>query len=1706
MSRQQDILLVPDQYPPPIHSLHSSSSPFIKCNYDFSNPFSSVLVPTKESAFNPCFLAALLIASSVFFFLFGLLQLLILKRKKFHGHLRVKSVGLHQLFRVLLVFAQATLQLVVFAKLYQDDDHYGFFNISTLAFLIPSLVLYFTILPLHVIEVHKSIWQVASLLIYWLVASVLQFTVLYQDKFTNYPVAAKLPNHQNDDSSLISTIEVLLFANAVIISISETFFWSRAHEFTHDLQLNNVNVHSLHLANVFGKINYNNLNPLINKTYSENTIEFKDLPELTPDLNSEYSLAILGKYWLKQLTKPKPNIFSALFHGFSLQLLVTLVLEVLQIVANFAQPQLLKVFMNFFLDNAATEGSGDDYTNDKQILRGVLIALSMTAVSFASIILWNEYINRMYAISYRIRQGLTVLVYEKALKLSNAARNKRNIGDIVNLVSVDVSRVEYAISKLQSFVSAPLQFVLCLLSLVSLLGVSSFSGLLVIAFALPVNLYTIKRIEKLYDQNMKFKDMRTKTINEVLNSIKSIKLYSWESPMERKISDIRNDKELTVMKKIGIVDAVLSFSWNCVPYFVSCATFAVFTLLAGKKLTSDLIFPSLALFNLLGDPLFEIPDVISTFVEAKVSIVRLTKFLTDEELDENLVLELQEQLKKGQDAVVIANATFLRAAKKTAAAAAAQNNKQAKNNKISGTNDNHSANDQETAANTDEESAIESSATDSPQVALLNINFVARKGALTCIVGGVGSGKSTFLHSILGQLPVISASNFSSSNDQNQVQSQPTLRINGKIAYCPQQPWIMNASIKKNIIFGHKYDPEFFERTIEACELKLDFEILPDGEETQVGEKGISLSGGQKARISLARAVYARADIYLLDDVLSAVDAHVSKNIIEKVLLKKTGVLSSKTLILSTNHIHVLEEADSIYVLDHGKIDEKGTYDELLRANGEFAKLIQEFGNSDTAEKPQQESEGETTDAASAAASADSRKKDNDDQSSKSDNAVIEYIEDGSTDPANVDGAPLTRVASNFTVRRASVASFNHPFDPNANEKSDKTKTGQSKEVSKKGKVTWSTYARYARSAKWHNVIITVLAIITAGFADLSGKLWLKHWADLNDQDSNNNAESGSSTTSSPLFLIIVYTSLGVLSGFAVLLKGFSFWYCSAINASKKVHSELVKSILSSPMSFFETTPTGRILNRFSEDVSRLDERFPHSLSFFGTTLVSAFFSLGLVAVTLPVTIVFIFALSVVYYYVQSYYIAASRESKRFSSVTRSPVYSHIQETLTGIDTIRAFKQDERFKFINKTNLDYSATAGISQIWMTRWLNFRLKSMGTVFLLLVTLASVFTLATKHPLGTGIVGLLVTYSLQVMDTLNWLVRMSVEVETNAVAVERIFEYCDLSSEKPYIIEDNRPPVQWPTKGAIKFDNYTTRYRPEADPVLHSVSFEVKPREKIGIVGRTGAGKSTLTLALFRIIEASEGAIFIDDVDCSKIGLYDLRSKLNIIPQDSQAFEGTVRQNLDPFDNHKDEELWKALEMAHLKEHVLSMKDEKKKKKKSKDSHGNQEAGETEAEDDGDEEGENEEDGSEDNAEEVSEGPGSGKGLYAKVNEGGSNLSAGQKQLLCLARALLNPSKILLLDEATAAVDVKTDKIVQETIRSEFNDRTILTIAHRIDTILDNDKILVLDKGQVKEFDSPDNLLADKNSLFYGLCERGGYLKKATTSAAAATDSS
>ena len=1178
-------------------------------------------------------------------------------------------------------------------------------------------------------------------------------------------------------------------------------------------------------ADIFSVLTFSWMTPLMKYGYKEYLTQ-DDLWNLRRGDTTKVTGDTLEQMWADELEKKRPSLWIALFRGFGGPYFWGSLIKTLSDILSFVQPQLLRLLISF----VDSYRSGNP--QPQPVIRGAAISLAMFAVSVAQSALLHQYFQRAFETGMRVKSSLISMIYAKSMKLSNEGRASKSTGDIVNYMAVDTQRLQDLTQFGQMLWSAPFQIVLCMLSLYQLVGLSMFAGVAAMLLMVPINGLIARIMKNLQKKQMKNKDARTRLMTEILNNMKSIKLYAWSQAFMNKLNFIRNEQELKTLRKIGASQAFANFTWSTTPFLVSCSTFAVFVFTRDEPLTTELVFPALTLFNLLGFPLAVLPMVITSIIEATVAVGRLTSFFTAEELQIDAVQAKDAAANDGDESVRVWDATFTWDRKEG-------------------------------------------------QHCLEDINFVARKAELSCIVGRVGAGKSSFLEAILGNIWKIHGE----------------VVVHGRTAYVAQQAWVMNASLKENIVFGHRWDPQFYERTINACALTEDLKTLPDGDQTEVGERGISLSGGQKARVTLARAVYARADVYLLDDCLSAVDQHVGRHLIENVLGSK-GLLAGKTRILATNSIPVLFEADFVTLIRDGKVLEKGTFEQLIAMKGEVANLIRTANNEDEQETPSPSLEDSTE-----STSLESEDSNTVFGTGTGDLTMEEKDQEGVVQLAPIRAnAGTGRRASNNTLRRASTASFRGPHRKVTDEEGDGVKSKQSKEFSEQGKVNWNVYLEYAKTSNLIAVCIYLTTLIAAQTAQIGGSLWLKQWSEVN-QRYGGNPQVGK--------YIGIYFAFGIGGAGLVVIQTLILWIFCSIEASRKLHERMAYAIFRSPMSFFETTPSGRILNRFSSDIYRVDEVLSRTFNMLFVNSARAFYTLILIAASTPVFVALIIPLAAIYLYIQRYYLRTSRELKRLDSTSRSPIYAHFQESLGGITTIRAYRQQDRFALENEWRVDANLRAYFPSIHANRWLAIRLEFIGSFIILAAASFAIISVATGSGLSAGLVGLSMSYALQITTSLNWIVRQTVEVETNIVSVERVLEYARLPSEAPDIISKHRPKISWPGQGAVDFHNYSARYRPGLDLVLKNINIHIKSHEKIGVVGRTGAGKSSLTLALFRIIEPVSGNISIDDLNTSTVGLFDLRGRLAIIPQDAALFEGTIRDNLDPGHVHDDTELWSVL---------------------------------------------------------------------------------------------------------------------------------------------------------------------------------------------------
>ncbi|XP_056662176.1 multidrug resistance-associated protein 1 isoform X2 [Monodelphis domestica] len=1231
------------------------------------------------------------------------------------------------------------------------------------------------------------------------------------------------------------------------------------------------------------------------------------------DVNEEVEALILKPTQRER----KPSLFKVLYKTFGPYFLMSFLFKALHDLMMFAGPEILKLLINFVNDNQAPDWQGYFYT-----------ALLFVSACLQTLVL-HQYFHICFVSGMRIKTAVIGAIYRKALVITNSARKSSTVGEIVNLMSVDAQRFMDLATYINMIWSAPLQVILALYLLWLNLGPSVFAGVAVMILMVPLNAVMAMKTKTYQVAHMKSKDNRIKLMNEILNGIKVLKLYAWELAFKEKVLEIRQE-ELKVLKKSAYLAAVGTFTWVCTPFLVALSTFAVYvTVDKNNVLDAQKAFVSLALFNILRFPLNILPMVISSIVQASVSLKRLRIFLSHEELEPESIV--RKPIKDGGgDSIIVKNATFTW------------------------------------------------SRSDPPT--LNGITFTVPQGALVAVLGQVGCGKSSLLSALLAEMDKI----------------EGHVSIKGSVAYVPQQAWIQNASLRENVLFGRQPQERFYKTVIESCALLPDLEILPSGDRTEIGEKGVNLSGGQKQRVSLARAVYCDSDVYLFDDPLSAVDAHVGKHIFEKVIGPQ-GILKNKTRILVTHSISYLSQVDVIIVMSDGKISEMGSHQELLDRDGAFAEFLRTYANAE------QNMEDEGTNGPVV--------------------KEVKQMENGVL-ISETAGKQLKRQLSNSSSYSTEPGKHNSTADMQKSEaqkdawklmEADKAKTGQ---------VKLSVYWDYMKAIGLFISFLSIFLFICNHVASLASNYWLSLWTDdpvVNGTQQHTNVR------------LSVYGALGISQGLAV------FGYSMAVSiggifASRRLHLDLLHNVLRSPMSFFERTPSGNLVNRFSKEMDTVDSMIPQIIKMFMGSLFNVIGACIIILLATPIAAIIIPPLGLIYFFVQRFYVASSRQLKRLESVSRSPVYSHFNETLLGVSVIRAFEEQQRFIRQSDLKVDENQKAYYPSIVANRWLAVRLECVGNC---IVLFAALFSVISRHSLSPGLVGLSVSYSLQVTTYLNWLVRMSSEMETNIVAVERLKEYSETEKEAPWCIEEAAPPTNWPQQGRVEFRDFSLRYREDLDLVLKHVNVTIEGGEKVGIVGRTGAGKSSLTLGLFRINESAGGEIIIDGINIAKIGLHHLRFKITIIPQDPVLFSGSLRMNLDPFDQYSDEDIWTSLELAHLKNFVSSLPDK----------------------------------------------------LNHECTEGGENLSVGQRQLVCLARALLRKTKILVLDEATAAVDLETDNLIQSTIRTQFDDCTVLTIAHRLNTILDYTRVIVLDKGEIVECDSPPVLL-QKKGIFYSMAKDAG----------------
>ncbi|KMS99857.1 hypothetical protein BVRB_1g017090 [Beta vulgaris subsp. vulgaris] len=1218
-----------------------------------------------------------------------------------------------------------------------------------------------------------------------------------------------------------------------------------------------------------------------------------------PDVDVQDSAAFLSHSFGESLKRVKeevgpssnPSVYKAIYCIAWKKAAVNGMFAVISAFASYVGPYLIKDFVDFL--SVKKKGS---------LNTGYLLALGFLGAKMVETIAQRQWIFGARQLGLRIRAALISHIYQKGLVLSCQARQSHTGGEIMNYMSVDVQRITDFVWYVNTVWMLPIQISLAIYVLHTNLGLGAFAGLAATLVVMSCNI-PLTRTQKRYQSHiMDAKDARMKATSEVLRNMKTIKLQAWDNRFLHNLESLRNTESSWIWKSLRL-GAIGAFIFWGSPTFISIVTFGSCVLM-GIPLTAGSVLSALATFRMLQDPIFSLPDLLNVIAQAKVSADRVSSFLQEEEIQQDAI----EFVSKDETPYAI-----------------------------------------------DIEGGEFSWDPNSKTPTLDGVNLKVTRGMKVAICGTVGSGKSSLLSGVIGEIPKITG----------------TVKISGSKAYVPQSPWILTGNIRENILFGNPYDAAKYDRTIKACALLKDFELFSHGDLTEIGERGINMSGGQKQRIQIARAVYQDADIYLLDDPFSAVDAHTGTQLFQECLM---GVLRDKTIFYVTHQVEFLPAADLILVMQDGRITQAGCFNELLKQNIGFELLV---GAHCQALESIVTAEGTST-------------RNSQSNSPETADSSAEQIQTRDEDEDNLS--------------------------PEMKEKGGRLIQDEEREKGSIGKEVYWAYLTIVH----RGLLVPVIILAQSSFQvlQIASNYWMA-WACPTSGDA--------APVAGMDYVLLVYAILSIISSFCVLVRS-TLSAKAGILTAQKLFENMLHSVMRSPMSFFDSTPTGRILNRASSDQSVLDLEMAQRLGWAAFSMIQLLGTIAVMSqVAWEVFLIFIPVTAICIWYKQ-YYIPTARELARLSEIQKAPILHHFGESLAGAATIRAFDQKDRFTTANLILVDGFSRPWFHNVSAMEWLSFRLNQLSN-FVFAFSLVLLVSLPDGI-INPSIAGLAVTYGINLNVLQASVIWNICNAENKMISVERVLQYTKLTSEAPLIVDDCRPPNNWPSTGTICFQNLQIRYAEHLPSVLKNITCTFPGKKKIGVVGRTGSGKSTLIQAIFRIVEPRQGTIMIDDVDICKIGLQDLRSRLSIIPQDPTMFDGTVRGNLDPLQQYSDSEIWEALDKCQLGDLVRAKEGR----------------------------------------------------LESTVVENGENWSVGQRQLFCLGRALLKHSSILVLDEATASVDSATDGVIQKIISHEFRDRTIVTIAHRIHTVVDSDLVLVLSDGRIAEYDTPSKLLEREDSFF------------------------
>ncbi|KAG1953051.1 ATP-binding cassette sub-family C member 9 isoform X9 [Pimephales promelas] len=1453
-----------------------------------------------------------------------------------------------------------------------ESNHLHLFMPALMGFIAATTsVVYY-----HNIETANFPKLLLALFIYWILAFITKMIKLW--KFAEASLGVQ--HLRFCITALLVVLYGLLMAVEInVIRVRKYVFFANPQRVKPPEDLQDLGVRFLQpFVNLLSKATYWWMNPLIIGAHKR-PIELKKIGKLPIAMRALTNYLRLKDSYEEQRNtedpEKSPSIWKSMYRAFGGSILLSSTFRYMADLLGFAGPLCISGIVEHLnnsteIDKTNKTGNmtfGVYFMSSTELLQNTSV---LAVLLFLALVLQRTFLQASYYVTIEtginLRGALLAMIYNKILRLStsNMSMGEMTLGQINNLVAIETNQLMWFLFLCPNLWAMPVQIIMGVILLYYLLGDSALIGAGVILLLAPVQYLIATKLADTQKSTLDYSTDRLKKTTEILKGIKLLKLYAWENIFCDRVEETRG-KELTSLKTFALYTSMSIFLNAAIPIAAVLATFVTHAYIEEVRLSPAKAFASLALFHILVTPLFLLSTVVRFAVKALVSVQKLSEFLQSDEIgddswrngDMSMPLEVGKKYKYQGDTKAINRKGRYRM----------DNYEQPMRRQLRPT---------ET-----EDVAVQVNdgffTWGSNLATLSDINIRIPTGQLTMIVGQVGCGKSSLLLAMLGEMQTISGKVFWSNKNRYSV------------AYATQKSWLLNATVEENITFGSPFNKQRYKAVIDACSLQPDIDLLPFGDQTEIGERGINLSGGQRQRICVARALYQNTNIVFLDDPFSALDIHLSDHLMQEGILKFLQD-DKRTLVLVTHKLQYLIHADWIIAMKDGSVLREGTLKDIQTHDVELYEHWKTLMN-----RHDQELEKDTE------------------------------LESQTT----LERKTLRRA---FYSREAKNQIDDEDEEEEVEEDED---DNMSTTTSRRSKIPWKLCCRYLSSGGFLMVFLMVSSKLAKHSVMVAIDYWLAAWTSSNplNQIPADSFLNGTNYTKNydatqiaehrsyvPVFIILCGAAIALC-----LITSLTVEFLG-VAAATNLHHDLLNKIIHAPIRFFDVTPLGQILNRFSADTNIIDQHIPPTLESLTRSTLLCLSAIGVIAFVTPAFLIALVPLAVAFYFIQKYFRVASKDLQDLDDSTQLPLLCHFSETAEGLTTIRAFRHEARFKQRMLELTDTNNTAYLFLSAANRWLEVRTDYLGAVIVLTAAVAAIWTSSQS-----GLVGLGLTYALTVTNYLNWVVRNLADLEVQMAAVKKVNSFLSTESENyEGSMDVSQVPEDWPQHGEIKIHDLCVRYDCLLKPVLKHVNAHINPGQKVGICGRTGSGKSSLSLAFFNMVDVFEGKIVIDGIDICKLPLQTLRSRMSIILQDPVLFSGSIRLNLDPECTCTDDRLWEALEIAQLKNMVKAL-------------------------------------------------PG---GLDAVVTEGGENFSVGQRQLFCLARAFVRKSSILIMDEATASIDMATENILQKVVMTAFADRTVVTIAHLVSSILEAEQVLVFSSGILVECDSAPNLLAQEDSLF------------------------